>query len=148
LFNFFRHYKSPPFHFLIRIHLISLSYHISVVLTSHFSFMEHMLMFTLMFNDFTFVELPQVSSIVETYGTDGFVRVEFPYKMVLKLSRYDVQFLRSRRAFNSSHRHHQQGKHIASSPALPLHIFDDSHVTFQRRHMRTHTYNPPKDHVK
>jgi len=44
LFNFFRHYKSPPFHFLIRIHLISLSYHISVVLPSHFSFMEQMLM--------------------------------------------------------------------------------------------------------
>jgi len=43
LFNFFRHYKSPPFHFLIRIYLISLSYHISVVLPSHFSFMEHML---------------------------------------------------------------------------------------------------------
>jgi len=40
--------------------------------------------------DFTLVELPQVSSIVETYRTDGFVRAEFPYKMVLKLSRYDV----------------------------------------------------------
>jgi len=26
LFNFFRHYKSPPFHIVIRIHLISLSY--------------------------------------------------------------------------------------------------------------------------
>jgi len=31
--------------------------------------------------DFIFVELPQVSSIVETYGTDGFVRVELPYKI-------------------------------------------------------------------
>jgi len=30
LFNFFRHYKSPPFHTVIRIHLISLSYHILV----------------------------------------------------------------------------------------------------------------------
>jgi len=44
LFNFFRHYKFPPFHFLILIHLISLSYHISVVLPSHFSSMEQMLM--------------------------------------------------------------------------------------------------------
>jgi len=30
LFNFFRHYISPPFHSVIRIHLISLSYHILV----------------------------------------------------------------------------------------------------------------------
>jgi len=37
VFNFFRHYKSPPFHFLIRIRLISLSYHISVVLPSQFN---------------------------------------------------------------------------------------------------------------
>jgi len=44
LFNFFRHYECPPFHSVIRIHLISLSYHISVVLQSHFSFMEQMLM--------------------------------------------------------------------------------------------------------
>jgi len=28
MFNFFRHYKSPPFHTVICIHLISLSYHI------------------------------------------------------------------------------------------------------------------------
>jgi len=44
LFNFFRHNKSPPFHTVIRIHLISLSYHILVILTSHFSSMEQMLM--------------------------------------------------------------------------------------------------------
>jgi len=52
LFNFFRHYKSP-FHILIRIHLISLSYHILVVLPSHFSFMEQMLTLMLIrrFND-------------------------------------------------------------------------------------------------
>jgi len=50
LFNFFRHYKSPPFHFLIRIHHISLSYHISAVLPSHFSFMEQMLMLMLSFS--------------------------------------------------------------------------------------------------
>jgi len=36
LFKFFRHYKSPPFHTVIRIHLISLSYHILVILPSHF----------------------------------------------------------------------------------------------------------------
>jgi len=30
LFNFFRYYKSPPSHTVIRIHLISLSYHILV----------------------------------------------------------------------------------------------------------------------
>jgi len=44
LFSFFRHYKSPPFHTVIRIHLISLSYHILVILPSHFSSMEQMLM--------------------------------------------------------------------------------------------------------
>jgi len=47
LFNFFRHYKSPPFHSVIRIHLISLSYHILVILPSHFSSMEQMLMLLL-----------------------------------------------------------------------------------------------------
>jgi len=31
LFNFFRHYKLPPFHTVIRIHLISSLYHILVV---------------------------------------------------------------------------------------------------------------------
>jgi len=41
----FRHYKSPPFHSVIRIHLISLSHHILVILPSHFSSMEQMLMF-------------------------------------------------------------------------------------------------------
>jgi len=35
-------YKSHPFHTVIRIHLISLSYHILVVLPSHFSSMEQM----------------------------------------------------------------------------------------------------------
>jgi len=44
LFNFFRHYKSHPFHTVIRIHLILLSYHILVILPSHFSSMEQMLM--------------------------------------------------------------------------------------------------------
>jgi len=44
LCNFFRHYKSPSFHSVIRIHLISLSYHILVILPSHFSYMEQMLM--------------------------------------------------------------------------------------------------------
>jgi len=48
LFNFFRHYKSPQFHSVIRIHLISLSYHILVILPSHFSSMEQMLMLTLL----------------------------------------------------------------------------------------------------
>jgi len=37
-------YKSPPFHTVIRIHLISLSYHILVFLPSHCSYMEQMLM--------------------------------------------------------------------------------------------------------
>jgi len=46
LFNIFRHYKSPPFHTVIRIHLISLSYHI-LVLPSHFISMEQMLMLML-----------------------------------------------------------------------------------------------------
>jgi len=40
----FRHYKSPPFHSVIRIHPISLLYHILVILSSHFSSMEQMLM--------------------------------------------------------------------------------------------------------
>jgi len=42
------HYKSPPFHTVIRIQLISLSYHILVYLPSHFSSMEQMLMLLLM----------------------------------------------------------------------------------------------------
>jgi len=42
-----RYYKSPPFHTVIRIHLISLSYHILVFLPSHFSSMEQMLMIML-----------------------------------------------------------------------------------------------------
>jgi len=50
LFNFFRHYKSPPFHSVIRIHRISLSYHILVILPSHFSSMEQMLMLMLILN--------------------------------------------------------------------------------------------------
>jgi len=37
LFNFFRHYKSPPFHTVVRIHRISLSYHILDILPTHFS---------------------------------------------------------------------------------------------------------------
>jgi len=45
--NFFKDYKSPPFHSVIRIHLISLSYHILVILPSHFSTMEQMLMLML-----------------------------------------------------------------------------------------------------
>jgi len=49
LFNSFRHYKSPPFHTVIRIHLISLSYYILVFLPSHFIFMEQMLMIMLFF---------------------------------------------------------------------------------------------------
>jgi len=44
LFNFFRHYKSPLFHIVIRIHLISLSYHILVILPSYFCSMEQILM--------------------------------------------------------------------------------------------------------
>jgi len=48
LFNFFRHYTSPPFHTVIRVHLISLSNHILVILPSHFSSMEQMLMLMLM----------------------------------------------------------------------------------------------------
>jgi len=51
LFNFFRHYKSPPFHTVIRIHLISLSYHNLVMLPSHFSSMEQMLTLMLMIDD-------------------------------------------------------------------------------------------------
>jgi len=50
--NFFRHYKSPPFHTVIRIHLISLSYHILVILPSHFSSVEQMLM--LMLSEWSF----------------------------------------------------------------------------------------------
>jgi len=46
LFQFFRHYKSP-FYSVIRIHLISLSYHILVILPPHFSSMEQMLMLML-----------------------------------------------------------------------------------------------------
>jgi len=42
--TFFRHYKFPAFHTVIRIHLISLSCHILVVLPSHFSSMEQMLL--------------------------------------------------------------------------------------------------------
>jgi len=49
LFNFFRHYRSPPFHTVIRIHLISLSYHILVILPSDFSSMEQMLMLIICF---------------------------------------------------------------------------------------------------
>jgi len=47
--SIFRHYKSAPFHTVIRIHLISLSYHILVILPSHFSSMEQMLVLTFMF---------------------------------------------------------------------------------------------------
>jgi len=47
LFNFFRLFKSSPFHTVIRIHLISLSYHILFILPSHFSSMEQMLMLML-----------------------------------------------------------------------------------------------------
>jgi len=32
--------------------------------------------------DFILVDLPQVRIIVKTYGTDKFVRLEFPYKTV------------------------------------------------------------------
>jgi len=34
------------------------------------------------FGDFTLVDLLQVRIIVKTYGTDRFVRLEFPYKTV------------------------------------------------------------------
>jgi len=47
LFNFFRH-LSPLFHTVIRMHLISLSYHILVFLPSHLSSMEQMLMLMLL----------------------------------------------------------------------------------------------------
>jgi len=47
--NFFRHYKSPLFHTVIRILLISLSFHILVILPSYFSSMEQMLICELMF---------------------------------------------------------------------------------------------------
>jgi len=40
MLNSFRHYKPPPFHTVIRIHLISLSYRIIAILPSHFSSME------------------------------------------------------------------------------------------------------------
>jgi len=40
----FLYYKSPPFHSVIRIHLISLTYHILVILPSYFSSMWQMLM--------------------------------------------------------------------------------------------------------
>jgi len=43
----FRQNKSPPYHTVIRIHLISLSYHILFILPSHFSSMEQMLMLML-----------------------------------------------------------------------------------------------------
>jgi len=42
----FWHYKYPPFHTVIRIHFISLLYHILFFLPSHFSSMEQMLMLT------------------------------------------------------------------------------------------------------
>jgi len=63
----FRHYKSP-FHTVIRIHLISLSYHILVILPSHFSSMEQMLILMLM----------------ENHGNNFFLRVGtlcFPYRL-------------------------------------------------------------------
>jgi len=44
----FQH-PSPPFHSVIRIHLISLSYHILVILPSHFSSMEQMFMLMLLY---------------------------------------------------------------------------------------------------
>jgi len=43
-FNFFKHYKTPPFHTVIRIHLISLSNRILVILPSPFISAEQMLM--------------------------------------------------------------------------------------------------------
>jgi len=46
-FNLFGHYKSPPFHSVICIHLISLSYHIVVILPTHFSSIDQMLMLML-----------------------------------------------------------------------------------------------------
>jgi len=36
----------------------------------------------LVLGDCTLVDLPQVRSIVKTFGTNGFVRLEFRYKMV------------------------------------------------------------------
>jgi len=48
LFNFCWHYKSPPFHTVIHNHLNSLSYYILVILPSHFSSMEQMLMLILL----------------------------------------------------------------------------------------------------
>jgi len=50
----FWHNNCPPFHTIIRIHLITLSYHILVILPSHFSSTERMLM--LMF-DLLYAEL-------------------------------------------------------------------------------------------
>jgi len=46
LFNIIRHYKSPQFHTVIRIHLISLSLHI-LISPSHFISMGKMLMLIL-----------------------------------------------------------------------------------------------------
>jgi len=57
LFNFFRPYKSPPFHTVIRIHLISLSYYILVNLSSHFSSMEQMFMLMLVFFSWMFCNI-------------------------------------------------------------------------------------------
>jgi len=48
LFHFFSHYKSSPFHTIIRIHLILLSYRILVILPSQFSSMGQMLMLMFM----------------------------------------------------------------------------------------------------
>jgi len=46
--NLFNVLKFTPFHSVIHIHLISLSYHILVILPSHFSSMEQMLMLVVM----------------------------------------------------------------------------------------------------
>jgi len=58
LFNFFRQYKSPPFHTVIRIQLNWLSYHILVILPSHFSSMEQMLMLSI----YSATEQPYITS--------------------------------------------------------------------------------------
>jgi len=47
LFNFLRHYKSPPFHIVTRIHLVIISYFSFLAIS--FSFMEQMFILMLMF---------------------------------------------------------------------------------------------------
>jgi len=71
LFNFFRHYKSPPTHSVIRIHLILLSYHILDILPSHFSSMEQMLMLMLHMN------VAKAADTVMTMSEDDIRDIEY-----------------------------------------------------------------------